>query len=377
MNRSPIIFIALLGAAHGVCAQDSVGTPDLFTLSFAPGPFGDDVLLSPSAGDAAGEPAEESTGERTDSLYDALAKIEKAIAEEESVNGPQSLALVDRYEDMAALHEEIGNHLLAAAALEQARAIVRMREGLHSLDQAEIVEQEIEGLEGAGAFTDSDELQDDLLDLAARNSSDPRVLSILSAVAERQMDAVQTYLDEHVWPRARESVPAREGSGWKPNTPRTGRQRALTRLAVIGDDYDAAIDKALADDNYEPGDPLDVDANIAEIYELIDTVNDFLEVGPLPRPERNGLGVTWEPEAPQTDREFAAAALYRARRLYSAAMQAAYRQGSQSEFWALDEKLAGTYYFEAANPELRSSVAGGDARVPRPGTPHFSPLSWA
>lgn len=367
MKTTASFCLALLGVAFGVCAQEA-GSPDLFSLRFAPGPFSDAVpAAAPRSGtavapvDAAAEIAAQ-TGS-IDRIFDAIAETERSIAAEEALNGPQSSALIDHYRALAARYQDLGDPFLAGAALEQARAVIRMNQGLHSLDQAEVVDQTIEMFEAVGAFSESDALQDDLLDLTHKgeNDSDLRVPSILAAVAQRQMDAAVAYLEDDVWPRARRPLLATEGSGWEPSTPKTGRQRALTQLAVIADRYDAAIEAALASDAAAFGDSLDTE--VAEIYELVDKANDFLEVGPLPRMERDGP--TWEAEPPVGDREFAAAALYRARRLYSAAMQAAYRQGSQSEYWALDEQLVETYFFEQANPELAPDILV-DYRVPSP-----------
>jgi tetratricopeptide (TPR) repeat protein len=364
MNRTLLILIALLGLPARLCAQEAPGSPDLFSLSFAPGPRSGVAIAAAPVSDAGNAASAETADDGgIDRLFDAIAQIERAIAEEVALNGPQSRVLIDHYRSMSAWYEELGDPFRALAASEQARAVVRMNDGLHTLDQAAIVGQSIEMLEAAGAFSESDELQDELLDLAGRNDGDTRAPSILASVADRQMNAVTAYLEQDVWPRARQSLQAIEGSGWQPSTPATGRQRALTELAVIADRYDVAIEEALADDDYELGTALDTEVEITEIYALVDIANDFVEVGPLPRNDRNGP--TWDPEPPRGDRDLAIAALNRARRLYSAAMQAAFRQGSEAEYGGLDEQLVETYYFEAANPELGSDVHV-DHMVPSP-----------
>lgn len=369
MTRITLIRIALLGLPAGVSAQDAPGSPDLFSLTFAPAPVSSDTRLaapvparvSDTSSDT-GDAAAVDDGE-IGRLFETIAQLERAIAAETALNGPQSRVLIEHYRSMSAFYEALGDPFRARAAADQARAVVRMNDGLHTLDQAEIVEQSIEMLEAVGAFSESDALQDELLDLAGRNETDTRAPQIMASVAARQMSAVRTYLDTDVWPRARQPLRAIEGSGWEPSTALTGRQRALTQLAVIADDYDAAIEDALDDDDYSLGDALGTDEEIAGVYDLVDIANDFLAVGPLPRNDRNGP--TWEPEPPSGDREFAIAALQRARRLYSTAMQAAFAQGSEAEYRGLDEQLVETYYFEAANPVLGSDVRV-DNRVPSP-----------
>ena len=353
MTRTPIICVALLGLPLGIAAQEPAGEPDLFSLIFAPGPV-TAWRLSPvpvEGGQTAATDETPDDGE-VDGLYRAAEALERSIVEEEARNGPQSSVLIEYFRSLAELHQRIGNHLLAIAALEQASAIIRINDGLESLDQAEVMQQMIRSSEIVGAFTDADTLQEDLLLLAQKNESDPLVPSILAGVADRQIDAVKAYLDVSVWPRARSSIQATMGSGWEAGTDRSGRQRAFTELEVLGNRYDSAIERALEAEGADSGDAFDQEAELTDVYELIDTANDFLEVGVLPRYDRGVL--TWEPERPMSDREFAATALHRARRLYSAAMQAAYRQGNRSEYLTLEEQFVETYYFQLANPELDS-----------------------
>ncbi len=350
MIRLSAICLTLIFPSGVLHAQAGEGSPDLFTLTFAPGPS--------SAGIVAPEAAEEGRAaqdavlseDEIDRLFDEVSDIEQAIAAEEESNGTNSTALIDLFKDLAALHQELGNHDLASAALDQARSIIRMSAGLHTLDQAEVIEQMIVGSESIGAFNESEVLQDDLLDLARRNELDPRAPSVLANVAERQMEIVRAYIDERVWSRGREHLFATEGSGWEASTPRAGRENALTALEIFANEFDAALAEVLAGENFETGRALDLETDIAQVYELVETANDFLQVGLLPRYEDRIP--TWEPEEPRSGREFAETALHRARRLYSRAMQSAYLQGNESEYWAYDAELADTHYFEQANPDL-------------------------
>jgi len=352
MNRTPIIYVSLLCLSWGVYAQ---GAPDLFSLTFTPGPISDDVLSAPPAIDEIRPPVNQTSEDGSrDPLFDTVQEITESIIEEESLNGERSSNLIGELTSLAAAYQELGDHFLAIAALERARQIIRINDGLHSLNQVEIAEQMIDTMEAAGAFVESDTLQDSLLELTAQNQGDPRVPSILAAAADRQMDAVNDYLEEGIWPRTREPLQAAEGSGWEPSTPKVGRHRAGPRLAAIRNSYDAAIHEALTNDDYEIGDSLGPQAELGATYYLIDTVNDFVEVGYLPR-LGNAAG-EWQLEIPENDREWALSALRRARRLYSTAMQAAYRDGSygSGEYLGLEEQLLESYYFEMAHPELHS-----------------------
>lgn len=354
MIRLSIICLSMTVPSAALHAQAGEGSPDLFTLTFAPGPSSAGIVVpaQPEANDVS--PDAGMAEDEIDRLFDAVSEIEQAIAAEEESNGTNSTALIEPFKALAALHQQLGNYDLASAALSQARSIIRMSAGLHTLDQAEVVEQMIEGSEAIGAFNESEALQDDLLGLARRNELDPRAPSVLAAVAERQMQIVMDYAEDNVWSRSREHLPATEGSGWEASTPRAGRERAFTALAIFANEFDAALEAALADEDFEMGSGLDLETDIAEVYELVDTANDFLEVGRLPRYEDRIP--TWEPEEPRSGREFAAAALARARRLYSLAMQSAYLQGSESEYWAYDAEFVDTHYFEQAYPDLAADL---------------------
>jgi hypothetical protein len=215
-------------------------------------------------------------------------------------------------------------------------------------------------LEALGQYDESDSLQDSLLELALKNEGDARVPPILTAVANRQMAAVKRYVEDGVWSRSREPLNAFKGSGWEPNTPEVGRHLAAGKLAEMRNRFDGGIEAALESDEYEIGDALELGAKPDELYALIDSVNDCAEEG------RNPPGVPFAcmpevkrmtPMLPLTDKELALAALRRARRLGSAAVQAtlAAGNGATGEFRAVEEQLKGIYYFEMAHAELYPS----------------------
>jgi len=122
---------------------------------------------------------------------------------------------------------------------------------------------------------------------------------------------------------------------------------AAPRLGEILNSYDAAIEGALADNDYVIPASLGSEAALAETSRLIETTNDFVE-----------QGNSWEWELPWNDRGWALAALRRARRLYGAAAEAARRSSIGSdeagEYWAIQEQLIETYSLERDNPELYS-----------------------
>lgn len=362
MRKKLTAILSLLCLTSGVLADD---VADLSSLVFARTPV--TSRPAPAAPAADRGPAGGAGTADTETLDAAAATLERSIEDREAAGAGRTDEQLAELVSLAAVYRELGEELPAIAALERARQISRISEGLHSLDQAWIVEQMIDAAEAVGAYGESDALQDQLLELAARNDEDPRAPSVLIAVAERQMDAVGNYLETGIWRRGREPLDAAEGSGWEPSTSKAGRHKAGTRLGQIANLYDEAIEDALTIDDYALGEPLGVDVGLDEIYALIDVGNDFAEEGILPRgitvptslswsnavPPSGSSGASrWEPAAPASDREWALQSFRRARRLLSAAMQTALSQGSQAEYLALEELFVDAYYFEIANPDL-------------------------
>ena len=347
MSRATIICVSLAFLSPAAATR---AASDLSSLSFTAGPASANVPALAEGAAVASPPSktqqQPANRARLVALVDSLLR---SIDEETSLNGERSSNLIEPLTALAAVYDELGDHLHAVTALEQARAVIRMSSGLHSLQQAAVLEQQIDAVETIGSPAESAALQESLLELAQANAGDPGAPPLLTAVADRQMDLVKTYLEDGVWPGTRDPVREVQGSGWKPSTPKTLRNTSSARLAQTRSRYDRAIQRALADD-----DQLEALAalktGLAETYRLIDIVNDFVEEGPLPR----GFPPKWDPEPPNNAREFALAAFRRARRLYSAAMQAARADGhtDPGEYLALERRLIETYYFEAAHPEL-------------------------
>jgi tetratricopeptide (TPR) repeat protein len=349
MMRSLVIAVSLLCLPPGAYPQ---AAPELSSLIFTPGPTLNEVRSQiPTIDDSRLAADDETEDDLRARLLDAIPQIEDSIEAEESLNGGRSSNLIEPLVSLAAAHHELEDYIRAIGYLEQARQIRRINDGLHSLDQAEIVNRMIDSLEAVGSFSESDSLQDSLLELAMVNAGDPRAPSIVAAVAHRQMNAVNDYLEAGVWSRSREKLPVVEGSGWEPTTFRAGRQRSVSKLGQIRARYDGAIEDALASDGNEFGDSLGPEEDLATTYIVIDTVSDFIEEGPLPR-RIPGRQLVWEPEDPINDRAFALQTFRRARRLYSAAMQAALKEGQYDEYLEYEEQLIETFYFELAHPEI-------------------------
>ena len=343
-------------AQRAVRDSPRVGPVDL--LTFAPGVVSDDVVIGPADVAEAGESLDPAAPATTTRLLDAVRRAETAVGREEASNGPMSPGLIERLEALAGLYLELGDYPLAIAALDRAMQVTRVHDGLYSPSQLEIMEAMIDAMEEAGAYSESDSLQAEMLGLANRNVDDARSPSILVAVADRQMDAVTDYFADGGWKRSLERVNA-AGSGWDLENIEGLRtfsgKKSLNRL-------DGAIRDVLTGGTYEIGDVLDPRAVLEETYALVAVINDFNEASQRKVAEQ---GLVFESDDRQ--RDLALSAFRRARRLYSAALQRMLDSGDygSGEYLATEQKMIDTYYFELEHTELYPEFSSIGSANPR------------
>ena len=121
-------------------------------------------------------------------------RITDEISAVQATGGPRSPDLIDPLTELAGLFEAQGDHALAVAALEEARQVVRITYGLHTLDQAPLIEQALENQRALGAFAMVRALEEKLFDLAARHPDDLRTVAIHRNFGERRMDLLRRFL---------------------------------------------------------------------------------------------------------------------------------------------------------------------------------------
>jgi len=140
----------------------------------------------PSVGFPQSEPV------RTDEAERIAEDIRTAV----QTDGPQSAALIGPLSELAVLYEAEGKHALATAALEEARHVVRANYGLHTLDQAPLMQQALENQQALGNFEMVRALEEELLDLANRHPDDLRTVAIHHNVGARRMNLLGRFLAE-------------------------------------------------------------------------------------------------------------------------------------------------------------------------------------
>jgi hypothetical protein len=114
----------------------------------------------------------------TESAADRERQIIAAIGQEQSRNGPLAEQLIAPWSALALHYQESGDRALAAAAIHRILQLVRVNYGLHSLEQAPVIERLIANEAAIGNAETALELDQELLSLARRHPTDLRTVSI-------------------------------------------------------------------------------------------------------------------------------------------------------------------------------------------------------
>jgi hypothetical protein len=115
------------------------------------------------------------------------------IGELRAEGGPTPAAVIDPLRDLALLHESAGVHSLAIVAIEEARYVTRVHQGLFSADEAVLLQQQIRSEKALGNDQAVWDLQQDLVTIARQHHDDVRMLPIFRELAEDRSDALEQY----------------------------------------------------------------------------------------------------------------------------------------------------------------------------------------
>jgi hypothetical protein len=148
------------------------------------------AVAAPQAGLA--EPEPESAADRQRELIES-------IDHEESQNGVTSEQLIGPLTALALFYQEQGDHGPAIAAIDRTRQLVRMHYGLHTLDEARLIQLSIVSETALGDAEAVWGLEQELLEFVRRNPSTPETVPMLGAIADRRLDVLQQYEDGG-WP---------------------------------------------------------------------------------------------------------------------------------------------------------------------------------
>ena len=129
----------------------------------------------------------------TEQRQQAIAELEREIQAIESDEGPQSAELIDPLSSLGSIYQEAGEHLLATAAIERARHVVRVNAGLYSLEQAPLLRRLIQSADALGASETAWELEQELLRVAERHPDTLQTAQILHETADRRIEIWMQY----------------------------------------------------------------------------------------------------------------------------------------------------------------------------------------
>lgn len=189
-----------------------------------------------------------------------------AIDEERTQNGVRSPALVAKLTRLAELYGEVGDHLFAVAALNDALQIERINHGLHSIGQVDVVERMIENQAAMGEFEEAEYWQSYMLELTWRSPGDPRVPGILTAIADQQLDRAAFELERGTQPvfsittGFSISRPAGAEIPWI----RPSAARGLVLQARRN--YRGALQSAIASGEYEVPELLELESRLVDTF---------------------------------------------------------------------------------------------------------------
>jgi hypothetical protein len=139
--------------------------------------------VDPDAGFAQTEPARFRAEERE--------RIVEQIGAAQEDEGLRSPSLISMLTDLGLFYQEEGDYALAAVALQEARHVVRVNFGLHTLEQLPLIEQALENAQAVGDIPMVQALEEEMLDLAKRHPDDLRTASIYRDAGRRRMDILR------------------------------------------------------------------------------------------------------------------------------------------------------------------------------------------
>jgi tetratricopeptide (TPR) repeat protein len=120
-------------------------------------------------------------------------QLARQIDELRAANGPMSASLVEPLRALALAYEEGGDHALAIVAVEEARYLTRVHQGLSSADEALLIRQQIRSEHALGLHERVWDLEQEMVTIARQNHDDIRMAPVFRELAEDRADALREY----------------------------------------------------------------------------------------------------------------------------------------------------------------------------------------
>jgi hypothetical protein len=107
--------------------------------------------------------------------------------------GARPAGLIDPLAALAMAHQEAGEHVLAIAALEEARYVTRVNNGLASADEAVLLRQQIRSEKALGLHERVWDLEQRMVTIARQHHDDSRMLPIFSELADDRLAVMERF----------------------------------------------------------------------------------------------------------------------------------------------------------------------------------------
>ena len=115
------------------------------------------------------------------------------IAQLRVEGGPTPAGLVNPLRALALLYEEDGDYVFAISALEEARFVTRVHQGLSSADEALLLRQQIRSEKALGDHRRVWDLEQEMVTIARQHHDDIRMMPVFRDLAEDRADALEEY----------------------------------------------------------------------------------------------------------------------------------------------------------------------------------------
>lgn len=273
MMRRRLMFLSLVLLCSAAWAEPARSASAEFFPE--PLPASVDSASSPAAvsqdepreADEPNVTGEDRLARTSDELRDALSRRLRMFADELAVEGYRSERLIDHLASLADLYRDLGQDLLAVAALDWALELSRINRGLHSLDAAALLEPMIESVIALEDYETARLLERRLLELTFRNPGDPRVALILATSADRHMRETERILGDGNGMQVTFAVGSASPAEFADQLSNARRRQALASLATARRQYAQAI-AAGVNSGYAVIDLLELEERLLSTYYL-------------------------------------------------------------------------------------------------------------
>jgi hypothetical protein len=128
-----------------------------------------------------------------DAAADPQTQLIQQMAEIRAEGGPSPSGLIEPLRALAVLYQETDDHALAIVALEEARYVTRVHQGLSSADEALLLRQQLRSEKALGDHQRVWDIEQAMVTVARQHHDDIRMMPIFREMADDRADALEEY----------------------------------------------------------------------------------------------------------------------------------------------------------------------------------------